>query len=245
MLRETPVRIAERSAPVAVPRASGYADRAGRIPVGAAQVRIDRYRAPGSADRFEVYIGGTRDFSPVAGAEPWDMTSNLDASAGVDAGSVRVVREAMEQAGVTASTPVIVTGYSQGGLIAARLAASGDFDIRGLCTLGAPAGQVPVPPEIPWVAIEHTDDLVPAFGGTWGSAAPVIVRRQVFAGRPVDTSVALPAHRLAAYRETAAAADRSRERRLTEAIARLDGFADGAATVDSVLYRAERIVRRN
>jgi hypothetical protein len=245
MLRETPVVVAERSAPIAVSRASSYADRAGRIPVGAAQVRIDRYRTPGSADRFEVYIGGTRDFSPVAGAEPWDMTSNVDALSGVDAGSVRVVREAMAQAGVTASTAVVITGYSQGGLIAAQLAASGDFDIRGLFTLGAPAGQVPVPAEIPWVAIEHTDDLVPAFGGTWASAAPVIVRRQLFAGRPVDTRITLPAHQLDAYRQTAAAADRSNERRLTEGIARLDRFGDGAKSVDSVLYRAERVASRD
>jgi hypothetical protein len=240
VLRETPVLVAERSRLSAVPRATGYADRAGRIPVGAAQVRIDRYHTPGSDDRFEVYIGGTRDFSVVTGTEPWDMTSNVDAMAGVDAGSVRAVREAMAQAGVTASTPVVVTGYSQGGLIAAQLAASGEFDIRGLCTLGAPAGQIPVPAEIPWVAIEHTDDLVPAVGGTWRSAAPVIVRRQVFAGRPIDTSIALPAHQLEAYRQTAAAADRSHERRLTGVIARLDGFGDGARTVDSVLYQARR-----
>jgi hypothetical protein len=245
LLRETPVRIARFSDPIAVSRATGVADRAGRIPVGVAQVRIDRYRAPGVADRFEVYIGGTRDFSLVSGTEPWDMASNLDAIAGVDAGSLRAVREAMEQAGVSASTPVVFTGYSQGGLIAAQLAASREFDVRGLCTLGAPAGQVPVPPGIPWVALEHTDDLVPAIGGTWASAAPVIVRRQVFAERPVDTSIALPAHQLDAYRQTAATADRSSERRLTEVIAHLDGFGDGAETVDSVLYRAERIVDRN
>jgi hypothetical protein len=245
MLRETPVHVANRSAPIAVSHAAGYADRAGRIPVGAAQVRIDRYRMPGSPDRFEIYIGGTRDFSLVSGTEPWDMTSSLDAIAGVDAGSVRAVREAMQQAGVTASTPVLFTGYSQGGLIAAQLAASDEFDVRGLCTLGAPAGQVPVPPEIPWVAIEHTDDLVPAIGGTWASTTPVIVRRQVFAGRPVDTSVVLPAHQLDAYRQTAVAADRSNERRLTGAIARLNSFGDGAKSVDSVLYRAERIVGRD
>ena len=51
----------------------------------------------------------------------------------------------MALAGITAGSAVVFTGYSQGGLIAARLAASGDYHTTGLYTLGGPAGQVPVP----------------------------------------------------------------------------------------------------
>lgn len=240
-LAETPVRAARLGRTTAVSPASGYADRASRVPEGAAQIRIERYREQGEPDRFEVYIGGTRDFSPMPGTEPWDMTSNVDAIAGIDAGSTRAVREAMAQAGVTASSPVIFTGYSQGGLVAADLAASGSFDTKGLYTLGAPAAQVTVPASIPWVAIEHTDDIVPALGGTGASADPVLVRRELFAGRPVDTSFTFPAHQLDSYQQTAALADDSRERRLVASVTGFDFFGSGATSVESTLYRGERV----
>lgn len=240
-LAETAVSVTRLGRTTLVSPASGYADRASRVPEGAAQVRIERYRQRDKPDRFEVYIGGTRDFSPIPRTEPWDMTSNVDAIAGIDAGSTRVAREAMASAGVTASTPVIFTGYSQGGLVAADLAASGSFDTKGLYTLGAPAAQVAVPPSIPWVAIEHTDDLVPAVGGTWASADPVLVRRELFAGRPVDTSVAFPAHQLDAYRQTAALADGSGERRLVASVTGFESFGEGATSVESTLYRGRRV----
>jgi pimeloyl-ACP methyl ester carboxylesterase len=150
------------------------------------------------------------------------------------------VTEAMADAGVTSASPVLFTGYSQGGLIAAELAASGDYDTRGLYTLGAPAAQVEVPSSIPWVALEHSDDIVPAVGGSWASADPVLVRRQLFADKPVSTEVLFPAHQLSGYRETAALVDASHETRVVSALACFDRFGDGTTRVDSTLYRGVR-----
>jgi hypothetical protein len=239
-LSESSVSVTRSGATVPATRAESYSDRAARIPQGAAQVRIDRYSQPGGPDRFEVYVGGTRDFSLDAGAEPWDMTSNMSAVAGREAGSYRAVTQAMADAGISSSSPVLFTGYSQGGLIAAELAASGDYDTRGLYTLGAPAAQVDVSSSIPWVALEHTDDIVPAVGGSWASSDPVLVRRELFDGRPVPTELMLPAHQLAGYRETAALVDASTETRVTSALAAFDRFADGTTSVDSTLYRGVR-----
>lgn len=238
-LRETGVSV-ERAAPAAASPAVTFAERASRIPEGEAQVRIDRYRSAGEADRFEVYIGGTRDFSAVAGTEPWDMTSNVAGIAGQDAGSYRAVQEAMAAAGVSADSPVVFTGYSQGGLVAAQLAASGAYNADGLFTLGAPAAQVPVPASVPWLAVEHTDDIVPALGGTWASADPVLARREFFAGTPVDTSVAFPAHQLSAYRQTAALVDASGETRVERTLGALNA-AESGSTVESTLYTATRV----
>jgi hypothetical protein len=240
-LAETSVVVGQLGPAVPSTAATGYADRAARVPEGTAQVRIDRYSQPGEPDRFEVYIGGTRDFSLTPGAEPWDMTSNLNAIGGTDAGSYRAVEQAMAEAGITPESPVQFTGYSQGGLLAAELAASGEFDTRGLFTLGAPAAQVAVPASIPWVAIEHTDDLVPAVGGGWATADPVLVRRELFDGRPVPTEVAIPAHRLAGYRETAALADGSGEARLVATLDGFDRFGTGAVSVESTLYHGVRV----
>jgi len=239
LLAESAVSVARSGEAVPTTRAESYGDRASRVPQGTAQVRIDRYSQPGEPDRFEVYIGGTRDFSLAPGAEPWDMTSNMNAVAGREAGSYRAVSLAMADAGITASSPVLFTGYSQGGLIAAQLAASGDFDTRGLYTLGAPAAQVDVPHAIPWVAIEHTDDIVPAVGGSWASADPILVRRELFHG-PVSTDVLFPAHQLAGYRETADLVDASRETRVVSALAGFDRFGDGTTSVESTLYSGVR-----
>jgi len=242
-LVETPVRVRRENrrpsaAVVAPPR--GIADRIDRIPRGDAQVRVDRFDEPGRVPRFEVYIGGTIDFSPVATTEPWDMTSNVRAVAGIDAGSVRAAREAMADAGITSDSPVVFTGYSQGGLIAARLASSPEFATRGLITIGAPAGQVPLPDTFPAIVIEHTDDIVPATGGAQRNRGAVIVEREVFSGRDAPSGSAVPAHALAEYRSTAALADTAIDPRLVTARRELAAATATAAAAASLNYRAER-----
>lgn len=239
-LRETPVR----TVPVftsSATRAGGFADRAARVPSGSAQVRIDRYSARGQPDRFEVYLGGTADLSPMSGTEPWDLTSNISALSGKPSAAYRAVGDALDQAGVEAHSPLIVTGYSQGGLVAAQLAASGDYDVRGLYTLGAPSGQVDVPRDVPWVAVEHTDDLVPALGGTWATADPVLVRREVFSDGPPPNELAVPAHAAEEYRATAELIDAANESRLREVRAEFGAVGRGAERVESTWYRASRV----
>lgn len=238
-LRETRVSVTPvRSR--ATPSATGWADRAARIPTGAAQVRVDRYIIPGQRDRFEVYIGGTADASAFAQSEPWDMTSNVAGVAGLSAGAYRAVTTALAAAGATADSPLMVSGYSQGGLIGARLAASGDHNVRGLFTLGAPAGQVPVPARVSWVALEHTDDLVPAVGGIFASPTAVLARREVFRGVRPDDRLALPAHQLNRYRASAALADESGDRRLQSAAGELSAFTAGAERAESTWFHAQR-----
>lgn len=239
-LRETPVRaVPVSSAPST--RADGFADRAARVPSGSAQVRIDRYSAPGQPDRFELYLGGTADFSPMSGKEPWDLTSNISALSGEPSGAYRAVADALDQAGVEAQSPLVVTGYSQGGLVAAQLAASGNYDVRGLYTLGAPSGQVDVPRDVPWVAVEHTDDLVPALGGTWATADPVLVRREVFSDGPPPPELAAPAHAAEHYRATAELIDAANEDRLRKAAAEFGAVGRDAEQVESTWYRASRV----
>ena len=150
------------------------------------------------------------------------MTSNVVGIAGAKAGSYRAAEAAMKLAGIRADSSVVFTGYSQGGLVAAQLAASGDYRTAGLFTLGAPAGQVAVPKAVPYVAIEHTEDIVPAVGGTWASSAPVLVRRSVFGGKPANSTLVFPAHQLSQYRASAALLDRSDDQRVAAALGALD-----------------------
>lgn len=238
LARESAVSVAVSSTTSGAPPAAGVRDRAERIPAEPQQIRIDRYSTPGAPDRFEIYIAGTAELSTSGGDDPWDMTSNLTAMGGGSAGSYRAVEEAMRMAGIEPGSPVTLTGYSQGGLIAAQLAASGDYAVDGLVTFGAPAGQVAVPHDIPYLAIEHTNDLVPALGGTFAASEPVVIRRQLFDGPPPSEYV-LPAHRLSNYLDTAGLVDVSDDPRIEAALRRFDHAP--STTITSTVYLATRV----
>jgi len=227
----------------------GLAERIDRIPqrvhnaagdaVGS-HVLVERYSQPGEPDRFEVYITGTADFSPVAGEEPFDLTSGVTGVAGMPAASIEAVRQAMADSGVTAQSPVQFTGFSQGGLIAARLAASGDYNIMGLFTAGSPTGQIEVPSAVAVLELEHTDDIVPALGGVRSDYNAVLVEREAFAGRETPEGLAVPSHNRGEYRATAVLAEQAGSERVSDVVDRLNGFSAGATSIVSTSYVAER-----
>jgi pimeloyl-ACP methyl ester carboxylesterase len=155
-----------------------------------------------------VYVSGTRDFDLHPTSEPWDMTSNFQALSGsAQADSEHAVRTAMEQAGIDARTPVILVGHSQGGLIASRIAASGDFAVTDLVVAGSPSHGVSVPERIRVTAFEHSDDLVPALSGplTAATASTLFLRQKA----PAGAQGVLPEHELQSYIATARLADAS------------------------------------
>jgi hypothetical protein len=222
----------------------GWHDRATRVPpsaTSASQVRIDRYAVAGQPDRFEVYIGGTRIFDPGPDDQPLDMTSNMSAISGGESGAMQVVEQAMKAAGVTSANPVIFTGHSQGGLVAARLAGSGDYNSQGLFTLGAPAGQVSVPESVPWVAIQHDNDLVPVLGGPYEKSQPLLVTRE-YAPEPgsAESRVFYPVHMLPAYEKSATLLDGSTEPRIVAIERDFDRFEVDAVPVESTTWQGVR-----
>jgi len=240
-LAETPVRVDRTSTRTDKSPATTFEERVRRIPEGDSQIRIDRIAVDGAPDRFEVFIGGTRDLSVTSGREPWDMTSNVHTLAMGDAGSYRAAQEAMRLAGIDANTPVQFIGHSQGALVASALAGSGDYDARGLLTVGGVVSQRLVPEGVPWVAIEHTDDLVPALGGNRVAPDAVLVRRQAFLGETVPSDTLLPAHELSRYRQTAALLDSVQDGRSSAVLDTLNEFSRGADTVTSTRYLSRRL----
>ncbi|MEP6480778.1 MAG: hypothetical protein ABJA94_02090 [Rhodoglobus sp.] len=245
LFTETQVRpLAAHSRPVEGPP-TGFADRLSRVPDAGtsdgAQVVVEKYEVPGGPDEFAVYVGGTVTFSPEATTEPFDMTSNVANAAGNDGGAFRAVVEAMRLAGVQESSPVTLTGYSEGGGTAARIAASGRFDVVGLTTFGGPTGQIPIPASVTTVIIEHSDDIVPALGGTQVNQQALIVERDVFAGRDIPTQYAVPAHHLEYYEETARLLDAATSDQVKASAARLNAFGAGATSVTSTAYTFERV----
>jgi hypothetical protein len=239
-LTESPVSTTRVSTTDRFSAPTGWEDRASRVPQGDAQVRIDKYEEPDGSARFEVYISGTRDFALGHDDQPWDMTSNLHGIAGDDSGSIEATRQAMAEAGIDANTPVVITGHSQGGLVAARIAGSGDYNVQALYTLGAPAAQAAVPSSVPWVAVEHSNDIVPALSGSWTHSDPVLVRRELYTDGPVPHDNYFPSHQLAAYEQTSALLDESTEPRVTAVADRFDDFVRGAIPVESTKWESVR-----
>jgi hypothetical protein len=247
LLMESPVVVTRTTTTPTTPPTT-LVGRAARIPEPSAeegeQIRIDRYSTPGQPDRFEVYIAGTVDLSPISDTEPWDMTSNVSAIAGMSAASAEAVKEAMAQAGITASSPVVLTGHSQGGLIATTIAESGEYNVQAVVTFGAPTGSIPLPPEIAVLSARHTDDVVPALGGHDVSMDAIVVEREVYTDDPVPTDQVFPAHQLSHYQETARRIDLEEDPAVLGMLARLDDFAEGAGrgvtTVESTTYLARR-----
>jgi hypothetical protein len=151
----------------------------------------------------------------------------------------------MTQAGITAESPVVLTGYSQGALAAATIAASGAYNVSNVVTFGAPTGLIEIPASVSVLNVRHTDDIVPALGGFDETRHALLIEREVFAGVPVPSEELFPAHRLSGYRETAALIDNAESAVVRDALADLRTFAgvDASATttVESSTYLARRV----
>lgn len=247
MFRETPVEVERRRTdPVAAPP-EGVRARLDRIPEGD-QVRVETYTADGMPPRHAVYIGPTETFSPFAEGEPWDMTSNTGGVAGMSAGSFRAVELAMKEAGVQPGDEVFVTGFSQGGLLATMVAGSGHWNVVGVETHAAPAGNIALPDGLAGLAIRHTDDLVPALAGPQLDRTLVQVEREAFAGdEPIPDDRPAPAHQRTAYERTATAIDaaesdvvRGQVRAVDDFLAEYSDLPGYRAT--STRFHAERVL---
>lgn len=126
-----------------------------RVPFGEKpQVRVETYAMPDGTRRFVAYVDGTRGTS---GAEPWRFGSNVTAYARhEESDAYKVVVAALRDAGADADSAVDLVGYSQGGMIADLVAQSGEFDVRGVFTVGSPT-EPGLPESVLSVAVRHTD----------------------------------------------------------------------------------------
>lgn len=167
------------------------------------QVLIERYEN-GS---FVVYLPGTQS----GRHNPFDLTTDARLAAHREESELALaVKRAMTEAGITKQTPVIIAGYSLGGLLASQIASDQNFNVTGLLTLGSPIGQVSIPSDVSVVSLEHSNDPIP---GITGETNP-LTENWVTASRSVKLDAfepALDAHSVLSYKETAALADESQE----------------------------------
>jgi hypothetical protein len=244
LLRDAPATVRVRRDAVR-PAPASLEDLADRIPdpvPGTPQMRVEEYRAPDGRRRFVAYLGGMVTLDPRTGREDFGPASAAAALATEGGSAVHAAETALREAGATAEDEVYVVGYSMGGILARSVGDAPGFHVTHELTFGSPVGQLPIRQGIDGVAVEHTDDPVPALGGVRpsdGAAGDdVVVRAPAFG--PTASAGPLDAHQLGTYRATAAEMDASRSPLLARARDELHGFLDGATPVASHLYRAER-----
>ena len=73
----------------------------------------------------------------------------------------------MAAAKIDPADPVMLVGFSQGGIMAGHLAANrqGDFNIQGILVVGSPIDHMQIPSGVNVVSIQHTFDPVPRLEG--------------------------------------------------------------------------------
>jgi hypothetical protein len=176
----------------------------------------------GADARVMVMIPGTQDWSPLRTDNPVDLTTNVTAMQQQNTVMQRHVdaalAEAIRSGQIPAGAPMMITGHSQGGIVAASLAADPAFtsryNVESVVTGGSPIGRFDIPDDISVLAVEHDQDPVPMLEGRENPDRPnwVTVERSLAASEVGnDNGVADPgqAHGLAQYTDTGRHVDAS------------------------------------
>ncbi len=182
------------------------------------RVRVIEVPQVDGGSAWVVEIPGTQDWRPRPGADPFDLTTDVAAMAGDATLAARGVAGALDAAMAASgrlgsADPVMLTGHSQGGILAAALASDPGFRsghrVTQVVTAGSPVARFPVPRDVGVLSLEHAQDPVPRLDGSpnpdrasWTTVVRDLGGDADVAGR------ASRAHAAAEYVETARALDR-------------------------------------
>ena len=116
---------------------------------------------------WTVDIRGTQSFA-TGQSGPQDMTTNLQGVAGMASDQLNAIMEAMEAAGIPPEEAVEFAGHSQGGIMAAQMAADpavrARYNVVSVVTAGSPTATV-APSDVPVLSYENSGDIVPGLDG--------------------------------------------------------------------------------
>lgn len=178
-----------------------------------AQIRVETYVSPGGEKTLLVLLPSTQSMLPVAGANPFDLTTDATLAINPEESELqKAVVRALASAGAREAN-VILAGYSLGGVLAANIASSNEFNVTGVVTIGSPVGHLEIPAQIPVLSLQHQNDPVPAMT----AATNPLTENWATATRMVELGIAEPAinaHEFEHYEKTLALADTSTNRGL-------------------------------
>lgn len=116
---------------------------------------------------WTVDIRGTQSFW-IGETGPQDMTTNLQGVAGMNSDQLDAIKEAMNAAGIAPGEAVEFAGHSQGGIMAAQMAADpcvrARYNVVSVVTAGSPTATI-APSDVPVLAYENSGDIVPGLDG--------------------------------------------------------------------------------
>lgn len=205
------------------------------------RVRVERYTMADGSRQFVLYVAGTKSVG-AGGAEAWDAQSNVELYTGSSSASYEATLAALRAAGAEPGDAIHSFGHSQGAMIAAHVAVESEYDTRTLVTFGSPV-EADVGSGTVSVGIRHTDDPVAALAGgghmgSVGAPGSFVVERVSDPATGVH-DVALGAHLLPAYGETAALIDASADPRVDAMREVFDDLA-GAESIEVFEFGAVR-----
>jgi hypothetical protein len=152
---------------------------------GFADIRIIESADGQGHSTYIVQIPSTQGWTPWAGSVPNDSTSDLYAMRYGDQTALsHAVFAAMNKAGIptgAGAPPVMVTGFSLGGITAGAIAANPHgFNVEQVVTAGAPIGGMSIPTSTHVTALEARQDPVPSLDGTANPSTWTTVRHDAY-----------------------------------------------------------------
>ncbi len=185
------------------------------------RVRVIEVIQPDGTSVWILQIPGTQEWGSRPGANPFDLTTNVEAMTGEATLAATAATTALDRAMAAAGRAgsgdrVMIVGHSQGGIIAASLASDARFraahHVTDVVTFGSPIGRFPIPRTVTVLSVEHAQDPVPRLDAVPNPDRPTwtTVTRDLTApstGRSstggAASSSALAAHSADRYAETA------------------------------------------
>lgn len=150
-----------------VPQARGVADLVQDISdtaeLGHSAVVIDTITHPDGSVSHVIHVPGTNDVT-FSHASIRDWNSNFLLTDAELADAARMVRDAMQQAGIGPNDSIMISGHSQGGAVAAFVAAdlADDYSITHVASYGSATDRIRVLENVQYLHVETGPDLVAA-----------------------------------------------------------------------------------
>jgi len=190
--------------------AEGLTDTMGKEDRGVVDIR--KVVGPDGEERWVVTLPSTQDWSAGVNGDS-SATNDLDSNLALmltpeqQTQYERAVLKAMEMAGIGPNDPVMLVGFSQGGIMAGHLAAnrSNAYNFEAVLVYGAPIDAMNIPESTRVLSIQHTGDPVPMLDLT--DPKPNTPNHTTVQLDAQDGTIGMGAHNNDKYYETAAYSD--------------------------------------
>lgn len=178
---------------------------------------------------WRVIVPSTQDWEWFSGLNDAgaanDLGSNLSLmlTPGMPAAYERMVYDAMDRAGIQKDDPVMMVGWSQGGILAGKMATEQNYNVEAIAVAGAPIDHMDIPNDVAVVSFQHSGDHVHRLDGQ--APAPASDKWVTVESEPYGSPGGYP-HGSVLYANTARAIEPDPE---SDSIALVDeGYIDAA-----------------